>query len=185
MSRRRFFKLLADSVARAAAEFTYEVSKPNKEFIRPPGSLDEDTFVSLCDKCGKCVEACQTGVLDKVKGMNPIVLDTPFMNFENNFCEMCYSCINVCPSGALKKENLQKFKYVARLDKSKCVAFQSVFCQTCYWSCPQMDKAITLIDFTHPEFHEEHCLGCGRCIHACPTTPKSIKLVKVKIDEGS
>ena len=184
MSRRRFFKLLADSVAKAAAEFTYEVAKPNKVFLRPPGSGDEDTFLALCTKCGRCVEACQTGVLDRVKEMNPIVLDTPFMNFENNFCERCYACIEACSSGALSEENLKKFKYVAKFDKSRCVAYQDVFCQTCYWSCPRMDKAITLVNFAYPEFHEGNCLGCGRCIHACPTSPKSINLVKVEIDEN-
>lgn len=180
MSRRRFFKILGESIVKAAAEFTYEVTKPNKTFIRPPGSADEETFLSLCNKCGECVKSCPTGVLDRVKEMNPIVLDTPFMNFENNYCEQCYACIEACKSGALSKENLKKFRYVAKLDKNRCVAFQDVFCQSCYWSCPQMDKAITLIDFNYPEFHSEHCKGCGRCVHACPTIPKSITLVKVK-----
>ena len=66
--------MLGKSLVQAAAEFTYEVSKPNKVFIRPPGSADEETFLSLCNKCGKCTEACPTGVLDRVKEMNPIVL---------------------------------------------------------------------------------------------------------------
>ncbi len=180
MSRRKFFKLLADSVAKAAAEFAYEVSKPNKEFVRPPGSADEETFLSLCLKCKSCVEACRTGVLELVKEMNPVVVDTPVMNFENNYCERCYSCVDACKSNALTWDNLKRFRYVARLDVSRCVAYQGVFCQTCYWSCPKMDKAITLKDFTYPEFHEESCLGCGRCVHACPTVPKSIRLEKVK-----
>ncbi|RUM43594.1 MAG: 4Fe-4S dicluster domain-containing protein [Desulfurobacterium sp.] len=184
MSRRRFFKLLADSVAKAAAEFAYEVARPDKTFIRPPGSADEDTFLALCTKCGKCITACPTGVIDSVKEMNPITVDTPFMNFDNNYCERCYSCIDACKSGALSKENLQTYRYVAVLDRDRCVAYQDIFCQTCYWSCPRMDKAITLKDFTYPEFHQEACLGCGRCIHACPTVPKSINFKKVKNENG-
>jgi len=180
MSRRQFFKFLGKSIARAAAEFTYEATKPNGEFVRPPGSADEDAFLSLCKKCGECVESCPTGVLEKVSSMHPVIIDTPYMNFNNNYCEMCYSCIDACKSGALTRKNLEKYKLVARLDKSSCVAYQDVFCQSCYWSCPKMDRAITLIDFNYPEFHSEHCIGCGRCVHACPTTPKAIKMVKVE-----
>ena len=183
MSRRRFFKLLGKSIAQAAAEFTYEATRPSKTFLRPPGSGEEDEFLKLCTKCGECVKACPTGVLDLVKEMHPVIFETPFMNFENNYCERCYACIEACKSGALTKENLKKYKVYAKLVKERCVAFQQVFCQSCYWSCPKMDKAITLIDFNYPEFHNQECLGCGRCVHACPTTPKSIEMVKVRVDE--
>ena len=174
--------MLGKSIAKAAAEFTYEVTKPNKTFVRPPGSADEDTFLALCQKCHKCVEACPTGVLDVVKEMNPVVYETPFMNFENNHCERCYSCVEACPSGALNKENLKKYRLTAKLIKERCVAFEMIFCQSCYWSWPKMDKAITLEEFTYPKFHPEHCLGCGRCVNACPTNPKAIEMVKVEAE---
>ena len=183
MSRRKFFKLLGESVVRAAAEFTFEVSKPGKRFIRPPGSADEETFLALCKRCGECVKSCPTGVLDTVREMNPLILDTPFMNFENSYCEQCYACIDACTSGALSRENLKRFRYVAELDKKRCISFQNMLCQSCYWSCPEMDRAITLSDMNHPEFHPERCRGCGRCVNACPTNPKAIRLVKVK-NEG-
>ncbi len=184
MSRRKFFKALANSLAKAAAEFTYEATKPQEEFIRPPGSPDEDTFLSLCKRCGTCISSCPTGVLDKVSKPHPAILDTPFMNFDKNYCEQCYTCIKNCPSGALTFENLKHFKYVAILNKNRCVAYQDIFCQTCYWSCPQMDKAITLKDMVKPIFNSEHCKGCGRCIHSCPTIPKAIEMKKVKADEA-
>jgi len=183
LSRRRFFKLLGKSIAQAAAEFTYEATKPNKSYLRPPGSGNEDEFLSLCQKCGECIKACPTGVLDRVKEMHPLILDTPFMNFENNYCERCYACIEACKSGALNKENLKKYKLYAKLDENRCVAFQDIFCQSCYWSCPKMDKAITLKDFNYPQFHREECLGCGRCVHVCPTSPKSIEIVKAENEE--
>ena len=185
MRRRGFFKLIGKSLAQAAAEFANEATKPNKEFVRPPGSPREDDFLKLCQKCGECIKSCPTGVLDRVKELHPVVLDTPVMNFENNYCEKCYSCIEACPTGALNRENLKKFKLVARLVKERCVAYQDVFCQSCYWSCPKMDRAITLKDFAYPEFHQEECTGCGRCIHACPTNPKSIEMVKVENEEDN
>ncbi|WP_456456926.1 4Fe-4S dicluster domain-containing protein [Thermovibrio sp.] len=183
MKRRGFFKLLAKSLAQAAAEFTYEATKPDKKYVRPPGSGEEEEFLKLCTKCHQCVKACPTGVIDLVKDMHPIVFETPYMNFKNNYCEKCYLCVDTCESGALSRENLKKYKLVAKLVKDRCVAFQDIFCQSCYWSCPKMDKAITLKDFTYPEFHQQECIGCGRCIHACPTEPKSIEMVKVRNGE--
>ena len=183
MSRRKFFKLLADSIVKSAAEFTYEISKPQEEILRPPGSGEEDAFLSLCKRCGKCVESCPTGILEKFTKLNPVVLDTPYMNFNNNYCQQCYNCIENCPTGALSFENLKRFTYKAKLLKDRCVSYQEFFCQTCYWSCPQMDKAITLLDMIKPEFHQEHCKGCGRCIHSCPANPKAIEIVKVKVNE--
>ncbi|WP_456397883.1 4Fe-4S dicluster domain-containing protein [Desulfurobacterium sp.] len=178
--RRDFFKELFNSVTKAAAELAYEMSKTTENLVRPPGSADEDTFTALCEKCGKCVENCKTGVLEKYKKLNPIILETPYMNFDNNYCEQCYTCIENCSSGALKFENLKKYKYIAKLLKDKCVAFKEMFCLTCYWSCPNIDRAITIRDRNYPEFHMEECKGCGRCINACPTEPKSIIMVKVK-----
>jgi len=181
VERRRFFRHLADSLKKAVGEFAYEVSKPTRAFLRPPGSADEDTFLYLCRKCGRCVDACPSGVLEKVSTPNPVVLDTPFMNFENNYCTACYSCIDACPSGALSRDNLKVFRYVAVLDVDRCVAYRDVFCQSCYWSCPNRDSAITLKDFAYPEFHQSACAGCGRCVHACPTIPPSVEMRKVKV----
>jgi len=179
-SRRDFFKELFTSITKAAAEFAYEVSKTTDNVVYPPGSGDEDRFTALCERCGKCVEECKSGVLEKYNKLNPILLDLPVMNFDNNYCEQCYTCIEVCPSNALKKENLQKFRYVAKLLKDKCVAFKEMFCLSCYWSCPNLDKAITIKNRSYPEFHSAECKGCGRCINACPTEPKSIVMIKVK-----
>jgi len=187
MKRRAFFREVANSFKKATAEFVVEVSKPNVKFLRPPGSADEDTFLSLCTKCGSCVDSCQTGVLEKIGGLNPVAVDTPFMNFENNYCEKCYACVDACPSGALSRENLEKYYYVAKIDRKRCVAYSDIFCQTCYWSCPNMEKALKLEDAQYPFVDEEFCKGCGKCIHSCPTIPKSIRFVKrekVK-DKGS
>jgi ferredoxin-type protein NapG len=177
LSRRGFFKLLGKSLAQAAAEFTYEATKPSASFVRPPGSCDEDRFLSLCQKCGECVKSCPTGVLDRVSQLHPLIFETPYMNFENNYCEKCYACIDACPNGALSRENIKRCSLVAVLKKDRCVAYQDVFCQSCYWSCPKMDRAIKLVDFSYPEFISSECTGCGRCINACPTNPKAIEMV--------
>ncbi len=183
MKRRKFFKDIADSLKRAFGEFTFEVSKPIKTYVRPPGSGSEADFLAKCSRCSKCIEVCPTGILDKVKELNPMVLDTPFMNFENGYCEKCYRCIEVCPTEALSKENLKKYRYAVSFDKSKCAAYKGMFCQTCYWSCPNMDKAITLRELRYPEFHVDLCDGCGRCINACPAEGKPIKMKRVKVEE--
>ena len=185
MERRKFFKFLANSVARSTAELIYHATKPVVPYLRPPGSADEDTFLSLCQKCLACVKACPSGVLEPVRTSNPVVIDTPFMNFDNNPCQRCYECIKACQHGALTFENLQKYELKPILLKDKCVAYHDIFCQTCYWSCPKLDSAIVLNEELKPVFTGKDCQGCGSCIHACPTEPKAIIMEKHAKSENS
>jgi hypothetical protein len=76
MSRRKFFKLLADSVAKAVGEFAYEVARPDKTFVRPPGSGDEDTFLSLCTNRGQ--ESFR--ILRSRHGLHPLSRTTTMPN---------------------------------------------------------------------------------------------------------
>ncbi len=185
--RRSFFDELADSIKKAIGEFTYEVSKPLRPPVRPPGACPEDEFTRLCTACEKCVKACKANVLKKHENLKELaVLGTPYRDFSQNYCELCYECIKACPTGALSFDNLKKFKYVARISKDACVAFsKNILCLSCYWSCPNMDKAIICVDRLYPKINEANCEGCGRCVNACPLEEKALTLVLIKLSESS
>ncbi|MCX7796586.1 MAG: 4Fe-4S binding protein, partial [bacterium] len=98
--------------------------------IRPPGVLDEEEFLSLCIRCGKCIDVCPTKGL-KINYLTIEGLATPVLE---GFCaiyleliqpsrltniefkrrivygHLCFKCIDVCPTRALKRLPLSKIK---------------------------------------------------------------------------
>ena len=161
--------------------------------IRPPGAINEKEFIQRCIRCGNCMKACITNVLQ------PSVLEsglsgvwTPRLMMDLNYCEYnCKLCTEVCPTGAIEKltiENKRNFKIGrAQIDKNICVAWSGTSeCIVCEEQCPIPDKAITLekkqlpnkkiIDV--PVVNDKLCIGCGSCQYMCPTSPKKAIIVK-------
>jgi MauM/NapG family ferredoxin protein len=161
--------------------------------IRPPGSIKENEFDRLCIRCGNCMKACITNVLQPCmfeSGLSGIW--TPRLMMELSYCEYnCKRCTEVCPTGAIEKltiENKRKFKIgKANIDKNICVAWSGMSeCIVCEEQCPIPDKAIKLekkqllskkiIDV--PVVDEKLCIGCGSCQYMCPTSPKRAITIK-------
>ncbi len=76
--------------------------KPN--FLRPPGAIDEETFVYACIKCGLCVQICPVEAIklaDINKGLN---YGTPYIDVREQACDFsCDSlqCVETCPTAVL------------------------------------------------------------------------------------
>ncbi len=48
---------------------------------------------------------------------------------------------------------------------------------SCYFACPSKDKALCVDEDTGATYvNQDECVGCGKCIEACPFEPKRIKL---------
>ncbi|MGD8784493.1 MAG: 4Fe-4S dicluster domain-containing protein, partial [Thioalkalispiraceae bacterium] len=60
MKRRTFIKRLAATgvTSLLADQVLAAKNNPSIRFLRPPGSLSEDEFISRCIRCGKCGEVC-------------------------------------------------------------------------------------------------------------------------------
>jgi len=164
--------------------------------IRPPGAIvrdengqiarmmTESEFRSQCLRCGECMKACITNVIQPAlleSGLNGFY--TPVIVGAAGWCEQtCNVCGQVCPSGALRPFTPEE-KYgiliaEARIDQTKCLSWQKgddyLLCLVCDEMCSY--NAITAEDTDgsgqlRPVVHPDICVGCGICEYNCPAQP--------------
>jgi ferredoxin-type protein NapG len=107
-NRRDFLKqlsalgILGSVVAAGLGGATY-LGADEKLLLRPPGAVSEKDFLSLCIKCGQCLQVCpyDSIILADAKMGNGV--GTPFIDPLRRGCYLCplLPCILACPSGAL------------------------------------------------------------------------------------
>ena len=171
------------------------------EYIRPPGALDEEEFLSACIRCGICVRDCPYGILKLAElGSDNPATGTPYFIARTGPCEMCEDipCIPNCPTNALdhslKDITKARMGLAVLIDQETCIAFQGLRCEVCYNVCPVRGKAITL-EFQPnkrsgrhalfiPVVHSEHCTGCGLCEKACILEREAIKVLPIRLAKG-
>jgi ferredoxin-type protein NapG len=163
--------------------------------LRPPGAIAEDDFTSACVRCGLCVRACPYDILDLATIGSEVVVGTPYFTARAKPCEMCddIPCAKACPTGALDRE-LPKIEdarmgVAVLTNRETCWSvIGKARCRFCSAACPVGPAAITLEQrlsngrrFFEPTVHSEHCTGCGKCEHACPTEEASIKVLPIPL----
>jgi ferredoxin-type protein NapF len=159
--------------------------KPGKKsYLQPPGSLPEESFNTLCLRCGSCIKSCPTGILrhhmDPSSALSWLV---PEINFVDGYClENCNSCSRVCPSGAItlfsKDAKKQLIIGYAVIEIERCLLSENKECDRCKASCSYDaikiepgDSALQM----QPVVSQDMCVGCGACEVICP--PRVIKIV--------
>jgi polyferredoxin/Fe-S-cluster-containing hydrogenase component 2 len=164
-----------------------KISDP--KLIRPPGSLPEERFLELCQRCGLCMKVCPTNVINPTlaeAGMSGFW--TPHLIMTQGYCEYtCTLCGSVCPTGAIlditvKEKINQPIKigsaYIAR---GRCLPWSgNAPCIVCQEVCPTSPKAIYVkkdtvtaaagkkLKVQLPYVDLEKCIGCGICENKCP-----------------
>ena len=75
----------------------------HERLLRPPGSVDEEFFLSRCIWCGECMKVCPNNALQPAlteAGLEG--LWTPVLVPRLGYCETsCVLCSQVCPTGAI------------------------------------------------------------------------------------
>ncbi len=186
MKRRAFVKALAATGISAVLAENVLAAKnnPSLRFVRPPGSLSEDDFISRCIRCGKCGEICPNRCIKFFSFENGMAsLDTPFIIPREQACILCMKCGDACPTGAIKPleremhtilENVKMGK--ARVDVNLCLSYQGKTCGVCYRACPLADVAIRIGMLEQPHVLEG-CVGCGLCERSCIQIPQAIRII--------
>lgn len=186
MKRRTFVQLLIASgaVAVTASEGQAARQQPSLRFLRPPGSLGEDDFISRCIRCGKCGEVCPNRCIQYFDLQNGVAsMDTPYIIPREQACILCMKCGEVCPSGAIQPyeremhailDNVKMGK--ARVDMNLCLSYQGKTCGVCYRACPLQDVAIKVGMLEQPHVLKD-CVGCGLCERSCIQIPQAIRII--------
>ncbi len=112
LNRRAFLKSSAIAVGAMAAvgagvgylqKITAE-TRINQRFLRPPGAVDEDTFIYGCIKCGLCVQICPIQAIKLAGIKEGLAYGTPYIDVRTQACDFsCDSlqCVETCPTAVL------------------------------------------------------------------------------------
>jgi len=105
-SRRKFLKtstLVAVGGVAALGVVSVPILRSERLLLRPPGALDEDTFLASCIKCGQCMQVCPPQVIELAGITQGFGIGTPYIIPREGACILCKGlpCVLACPTGAL------------------------------------------------------------------------------------
>lgn len=187
LSRRNLFRLKPKDVAQLFRESGKGEASEEEEdevcYFRPPGALaDEKDFLSVCERCGKCAEACPHGVIELLGPVAGIAEGTPVLDPAPRPCHWCPSmdCVVACPTPALSFGPERKVAPIGKavLNLETCLTSEGTICDSCALHCPSDVRAITMKNRV-PVLDQDKCTGCGLCAYYCESRPGSITIVPV------
>ena len=164
--------------AAAPAHPTAERDDGLPGYLRPPGALAEALFVATCDRSHECIKACPYEALLPLGEAYAAAQGTPVILPETHPCRLCSDlpCIAACPSGALAPTPLDEVSMgLARWSEENCILTHGDLCTACIAACPV--SPVTLwTEGGRIVVDAERCTGCGMCVYACPTAPRSLTI---------
>lgn len=140
---------------------------------RPPGAVDEVSFLSGCTRCNECISACPVSAIVHAPPRFREAAGTPMIDPHTSACIMCEDtpCIAACKPGVLKADQPRKMG-VAWIQTMACLAHTGSFCTVCSERCP-VPKAIEVIA-GRPTIRPDECTGCGTCAAVCPAPTNAV-----------
>ena len=177
LDRRGFFSVgLRKALGKAIEAVEHKVAAG--QHVRPPGALPEAAFLAACTRCGECTVRCPAHAIRPLGPETGFASGTPAIRPDLTACLMCLDmpCAASCPTDALTVP-VDGWRHVkmarATIDTDICIAYEGQECGICAQVCPGGERAIYLNEFGQPVL-ADGCTGCGTCVIACVTSPKSI-----------
>ncbi len=149
-----------------------------KRVLRPPGAIEELSFLAKCTRCDDCIDACHQKAIKHAGEFDSLAVGTPIIVPNETPCYLCddFVCIKACKEGALVMVEREKVKMgLASIDTKRCHKWEGIdpMCDYCFDRCPLKGEAIVMYDGC-PKIDEKKCVGCGICGYVCPADPKAI-----------
>jgi len=140
---------------------------------RPPGAVDELSFLAGCTRCNECIGACPVGAIVQAPSRFREAGGTPMIDAFASACVMCEDtpCITACKPGVLTRDQPMKMG-VAWIQTMACLAHTGSFCSVCSERCP-VPGAIE-VSAGKPSIRVDLCTGCGVCLHVCPAPSNAV-----------
>ncbi len=145
--------------------------------FRPPGAVDEATFLDECTRCAACIEACPHEAVIQAPERLRRAAGTPVIDPDRSPCRMCddLPCVAACEPDVLSLA-APVLMGTARITPQTCLAHQpGPGCTVCSEQCP-VEGAIEVVD-GRPRVVESACTGCGVCRYVCPAPENAILLM--------
>lgn len=141
--------------------------------LRPPGAVEEASFLAGCTRCSECIKACPHDAIVPAPARLRGASGTPMIAPDRQPCHMCddFPCISACEPNVLSTL-VPVMMGTARVVEHLCLAYHGTMCTVCSEQCP-VDGAIDVVN-GRPVVREEVCTGCGTCRHVCPAPENAI-----------
>ena len=165
-SRRDTIHLLVSGTAATVLFSLFKVSGA-RALPRPPGALEEKSFLEYCARCYRCVDVCPTdairpaGIAGGITSFGTPVLD-------HKLCIFCMACIKECPTGAIARISRDEIDIGnAVINQDTCLSWTGAEkCTRCFDACRY--DAIKLEKDIFPVVLEDLCTGCNACEKKMP-----------------
>ena len=132
--------------------------------VRPPWAIPQPRFLSLCNRCGKCRDACAQRIIELTDSGYPQI------NFLNGECTFCGDCARACSEGALAYSTRVASWQIKAIVMPECITRRGVVCRSCGEQCGTgaIRFRFTKGGVGQPRMNAAACTGCGACCAVCP-----------------
>lgn len=214
-NRRQFMKKAAGlgvlGIAAAGGIWAAKDFKSDKERLRPPGAVEEDRFLTMCIKCGQCLQVCPYDSIELEDIDGKASVGTAYIDPLARGCYLCeaFPCVLACPTGALDHEsNVIENVHMGMaivVNESACLALENkkvskemiarIYDHTKVISDQEKQSVKVEIYNTDPEkvilqktllqkLSQQEGKNCSICADLCPFTPDPSKAIGMVSKEG-
>ena len=147
--------------------------------LRPPGALEEKSFLASCIKCGQCVQVCPVEAIKLADAGDGFGIGAPYIDARKQACDFscdAVQCVLACPTGALthtldkKEQTRMGLARLARPEVCLAVLGQGFKGQARGADFPGLHR-YTEVDRWNPILVADHPYDlelCDLCVRECP-----------------